>query len=304
MKIGFLGLGHMGRPMALNLLTAGHALWVYDLQSEAMQVLSEAGATALHSPAQLASSGCEVVITMLPGPQQVRHLYLGVDPDAEMPGLLAQCPPSVLWIDCSTIDPQTALALAQTAVQHGHRFADAPVSGGTGGAQAGTLTLMVGTDDQTWAELQTNQVLQSVGKNIVRCGHHGLGQAAKLCNNLLLGISMVGVAEAMRLGMALGMEAKVLASIINTSTGRCWSSDTYNPVPGVVPTAPASRGYSGGFGIGLMHKDMRLALQAAVHKGLTLPAGQIALAQYQRGLEKPDLQSLDFSAVIGVYDDT
>lgn len=291
MHIGFIGLGQMGLPMAQHLLTGGHALTVSDLNAEAVARLVAAGAHAASDTASLARSA-DLVITMLPGPAQVRQVYLGDG------GLLSQVRHGVALVDCSTIDPATAQAVGQAAAAQGNPFADAPVSGGTVGAQAGSLTFMVGCDDGMLDSLRP--VLALMGKNTVHCGPVGMGQVAKICNNLLLGISMAGVAEAMSLGLALGMDAARLAQIINTSTGRCWSADTYNPVPGVVPTAPASRGYSGGFATRLMLKDLGLALDAASTLTHPTPMGQQARWMY-RQLDATGGGGLDFSAVIQVY---
>lgn len=292
MTIGFIGLGNMGAPMALNLLKAGHALTVFDLVPEALQRLSAAGAKTVASPAELARSGVELIITMLPAAKHVKAVYLGED------GLLAHVPKGVRLIDSSTIDPMTAREVAAAAARQGNPMLDAPVSGGTGGAAAGTLTFMVGGSEADFAHAQP--LLAAMGKNIVHCGASGNGQVAKVANNMLLGISMIGVAEAMSLGVALGMDAKVLAGVINTSSGRCWSSDTYNPFPGVLETAPAARGYSGGFGTELMLKDLGLATEAA--KQARQPAYLAALAQqlYQ-GFSADGHGDLDFSAIIKLY---
>lgn len=292
MTIGFIGLGNMGAPMALNLLKAGHALTVFDLVPEALQRLGAAGAKTAASPAELARSGVELIITMLPAAKHVKAVYLGDD------GLLAHVPKGVRLIDSSTIDPMTAREVAAAASRQGNPMLDAPVSGGTGGAAAGTLTFMVGGSAEDFDHAQP--LLAAMGKNIVHCGASGNGQVAKVANNMLLGISMIGVAEAMSLGVALGMDAKVLAGVINTSSGRCWSSDTYNPFPGVLETAPAARGYSGGFGSELMLKDLGLATEAA--KQARQPAYLAALAQqlYQ-GFSADGHGDLDFSAIIKLY---
>jgi 3-hydroxyisobutyrate dehydrogenase len=291
MNIGFIGLGQMGAPMARNLITKGHSLWVHDLNHASVAELVAQGAQAATGLAHIAQS-CEFIITMLPAPAHVRQTYLG---DV---GLLAMLSAGTTCVDCSTIDPATAQDVAAAAVQRGVRFADAPVSGGTGGAAAGSLTFMVGVDAAHLDGLQS--VLQAMGQRIVHCGAPGMGQVAKLCNNLLLGISMAGVAEAMNLGQTLGMQASTLANIINHSTGRCWSSEVYNPVPGIVPTAPASRGYSGGFGTRLMHKDLSLAIAAAQTAAHPTWMGAQARALYEHAIAQ-GLGGLDFSAVIGLY---
>jgi 3-hydroxyisobutyrate dehydrogenase len=205
----------------------------------------------------------------------------------------------VTIVDSSTIDPASAQAFAQLAAAKGNAFVDAPVSGGTGGAAAGTLTFMVGANETLFVNV--SPVLSAMGKNIVRCGDTGMGQVAKICNNLLLGITMAGVAEAMSLGAALGIDPKVLAGIINTSTGRSWSSDTCNPYPGIVETAPASRGYTGGFGTDLMLKDLSLAAEAAHSAKQPIFMGALAQQLYQ-AMSAAGRGGLDFSAIISLYE--
>ena len=291
MRIAFIGLGNMGAPMAHNLLKAGHALTVFDVNAQAVGALAEAGAKAANS-ARDAVLECELVITMLPAAAHVRSVYLGEE------GLLAALPDGAVAVDSSTIDPQTAREVAQVAAGRGVAMADAPVSGGTGGAQAGTLTFMVGATPELFNRIQP--VLSDMGRNIVHCGEVGTGQVAKVCNNLLLGISMIGVAEAMALGDALGIDTKVLAGIINTSTGRCWSSDTYNPWPGIIETAPSSRGYTGGFGADLMLKDLGLATEAAKQVRQPVLLGALAQQLYQRMSQRGE-GGKDFSGIIGLY---
>jgi len=292
MNIGFIGLGNMGGPMALNLIRAGHTLTVFDLSPASLARLVEAGATAAESPAAIARSDAELIITMLPAAAHVKSVYLGGD------GILAHVQPGVSLIDCSTIDPLTAREVAKAASAHGNPMLDAPVSGGTGGATAGTLTFMVGGSIADFDCAQT--ILAAMGKNIVHCGDTGNGQVAKVANNMLLGISMIAVSEAMALGVSLGMEAGVLAGIINTSSGRCWSSDTYNPFPGVLENAPASRGYTGGFGTDLMLKDLGLASDAAKQIGQPVLLGAFAQQLYQ-SFSTQGNGSLDFSAIINMY---
>ncbi|HLD68706.1 MAG TPA: 3-hydroxyisobutyrate dehydrogenase, partial [Pseudomonas sp.] len=203
-----------------------------------------------------------------------------------------------LLIDSSTIDPMSAREVAAAAAKQGNPMLDAPVSGGTGGAAAGTLTFMVGGSPADFE--RARPILAAMGKNIVHCGAAGNGQVAKVANNLLLGISMIGVAEAMSLGVALGMDASVLAGIINTSSGRCWSSDSYNPFPGVQDNAPAARGYSGGFGSDLMLKDLGLASEAAKQVGQPVVLGAVAQQLYQ-SFSLQGHGGLDFSAIIKLY---
>lgn len=291
MKIAFIGLGNMGAPMARNLIKAGHALNLFDLNQTVLKELAEQGGTISDSPRD-AAQGAELVLTMLPAAAHVRSVWLGED------GVLAGIGQGIPAVDCSTIDPQTARDVAAAAAKQGVVMADAPVSGGTGGAQAGTLTFMVGATPELFATLQP--VLAQMGRNIVHCGAVGTGQIAKICNNLLLGISMVGVSEAMALGDALGIDTQVLAGIINSSTGRCWSSDTYNPWPGVVDTAPSSRGYTGGFGADLMLKDLGLATEAARQAHQPVILGAVAQQLYQSMSQRGE-GGKDFSAIINSY---
>lgn len=292
MHIGFIGLGNMGGPMARNLLKAGHRLSVHDVSSEAVEELTSAGASSVESVTKLAQSGAELIITMLPAASHVKAVYLGEN------GLLASVAPGVRLIDSSTIDPMSARDVASAALEQGNPMLDAPVSGGTGGAEAGTLTFMVGGSDADFEAALP--ILQAMGKNIVHCGAAGNGQVAKVANNMLLAISMIGVAEAMNLGVSLGMEPKTLAGIINTSSGRCWSSDTYNPYPGVLEGTPAARGYSGGFGTDLMLKDLGLATDAAKQQKQPVILGAVAQQLYQT-FSSQGHGALDFSAIIKLY---
>jgi 3-hydroxyisobutyrate dehydrogenase len=290
MKIAFIGLGHMGGPMARNLLKAGHSLVVHDVVQRNVDALCALGAVAAPS-ARIAVAPAELVITMLPSSPQVNSVYLGEH------GVLAGVASGIPLVDSSTIDPHTARAVAAAAVEHGNPMADAPVSGGTGGAESGSLTFMVGADQALYERLRP--ILSHMGKNIVHCGGSGTGQAAKICNNLLLGISMIGAAEAMNLGAALGIDPKVLAGIINTSSGRCWSSDSYNPYPGVMKGVPAARGYTGGFGTDLMLKDLGLATEAARQAKQPAPMGALAQQLYQLWSSQ-GAGGRDFSSIINL----
>ncbi|TRX74787.1 3-hydroxyisobutyrate dehydrogenase [Pseudomonas mangiferae] len=292
MHIGFLGLGNMGGPMARNLLKAGHQVTAFDLSKPALAGLVEAGAREAASVGAVAGAGVDVVITMLPAAAHVKAVYLGED------GLLAHLPAGVLLIDSSTIDPLSARDVAKAAAAHGNPMLDAPVSGGTVGAAAGTLTFMIGGAAEDFQRAQP--ILAAMGKNVVHCGASGNGQVAKVANNMLLGISMIGVAEAMSLGVALGMDAKVLAGIINTSSGRCWASEVNNPFPGVLENAPASRGYSGGFGTDLMLKDLGLASEAARQVRQPVILGALAQQLYQ-AFSLQGHGGLDFSSIIKLY---
>ena len=291
MNIAFIGLGNMGAPMARNLLKGGHSLNLFDLNKDILAELAALGGHISTSPRE-AAQGTELVITMLPAAAHVRSVWLGED------GVLAGIAKGVPAVDCSTIDPQTARDVAAAAAKQGVQMADAPVSGGTGGAQAGTLTFMVGAPQALFDTL--HPVLEQMGRNIVHCGDVGTGQVAKICNNLLLGISMVGVSEAMALGAALGIDSEVLAGVINSSTGRCWSSEVYNPWPGIVETAPASRGYTGGFGAELMLKDLGLATEAARQAHQPVVMGAVAQQLYQ-AMSLRGEGGKDFSAIINSY---
>ncbi|WP_031596967.1 3-hydroxyisobutyrate dehydrogenase [Pseudomonas savastanoi] len=291
MNIAFIGLGNMGAPMARNLIKAGHTLQVFDLNKSVLAEFAGLGAQVSDSPRQ-AAEGSELVITMLPAAAHVRSVYLNDD------GVLKGISPGVPAVDCSTIDPQTIRDIAAVAAQQGVVLGDAPVSGGTGGAQAGTLTFMVGGSAEHFAVLKP--VLEQMGRNIVHCGDVGTGQIAKICNNMLLAISMIGVSESMALGNALGIDTHVLAGIINTSTGRCWSFEAYNPWLGIVETAPASRGYSGGFGAELMLKDLGLATEAARAAHQPVILGAVAQQLYQAMSLRGD-GGKDFSAIIEGY---
>ena len=291
MNIAFIGLGNMGAPMARNLLKAGHSLNLFDLNKDILAELAAQGGHISASPRE-AAQGAELVITMLPAAAHVRSVWLGED------GVLAGITEGVPAVDCSTIDPQTVRDVAAAAAKQGVHMADAPVSGGTGGAQAGTLTFMVGAPQALFDTL--HPVLEQMGRNIVHCGDVGTGQVAKICNNLLLGISMVGVSEAMALGAALGIDSEVLAGVINSSTGRCWSSEVYNPWPGIVETAPASRGYTRGFGAELMLKDLGLATEAARQAHQPVVMGAVAQQLYQ-AMSLRGEGGKDFSAIINSY---
>ena len=291
MKIGFVGLGHMGNPMCRNLLKHGHALKVHDVVPELVRKLVEAGCEAGTSAADCAR-GVDVFITMLPSSPHVRSVYT-----AEY-GVLAEVAPGTPLIDCSTIDPITAREVAMDAKARGCTPIDAPVSGGVAGAEAGTLTFMVGG---AAAEFEAAKpLLQCMGKNIVHCGAPGNGQVAKICNNLMLAIGMIGTSEGMALAAKLGMDPKVFAAIVNTSSGRCWSSDTYNPFPGVLEGVPAARGYTGGFGTDLMLKDLTLVTDAAKAAAQPVMLGALAQQIYQKH-SSDGHGAKDFSSIILQY---
>ncbi|HXN16420.1 MAG TPA: 3-hydroxyisobutyrate dehydrogenase [Usitatibacter sp.] len=291
MKIGFIGLGHMGNPMCRNLLKHGHKVKIYDLVPELVKQLTDKGCEAATSPIDCAKA-VEVVITMLPSSPHVRSVYGGHY------GVLAGAAARTPLIDCSTIDPLTAREVAMDAKAKGCPMVDAPVSGGVSGAEAGTLTFMVGGDAADFEAAKP--VLQSMGKNIVHCGTSGNGQVAKLCNNMMLAVEMIATSEGMALAAKLGMDPKVFAAIVNSSSGRCWSSDTYNPYPGVLENVPASRSYAGGFSSELMLKDLSLATDAAKAAQHAVLMGALAQQIYQmHSLDGHGAK--DFSSVILQY---
>ena len=291
MKIGFVGLGNMGNPMARNLLKAGHQLLVYDILPAAVEKLTQAGAKGALSLGQLAAEA-EIAISILPSSPHVREVYLSAN------GVLSGIKPGVIIIDSSTIDPHTAREVAAAAEKKGIPMLDAPVSGGTGGAEAGTLTFMVGGKPEDFAKVKP--ILACMGKNIVHCGPSGNGQVAKLCNNMALAVSMIGICEAMTLGASLNIDPKVLAGVLNTSSARCWSSDTYNPYPGVMENVPSARGYTGGFSADLMLKDLGLVVDSARLSKHPVLMGALAQQLYQLMSSRGEGQK-DFSAIIKLY---
>jgi 3-hydroxyisobutyrate dehydrogenase len=281
----------MGNPMARNLLKHGHKLKIYDVVPDLVRKLGAEGCEVATSAADCAK-GAEVVVTMLPSSPHVRSVYLGEY------GVLRGAAQGTPLIDSSTIDPLTAREVAMDAKAKGCPMVDAPVSGGVAGAEAGTLTFMVGGDARDFEAAKA--VLQAMGKNIVHCGGTGNGQVAKICNNMMLAIEMIATAEGMTLAAKLGMDPKVFAAIVNTSSGRCWSSDTYNPYPGVLDSAPASRSYAGGFGSDLMLKDLTLATDAAKNAKQPVMLGALAQQIYQKHSVDGNGEK-DFSSVILQY---
>jgi 3-hydroxyisobutyrate dehydrogenase len=270
-NIGFIGLGNMGGPMAANLIKAGHRVTGYDPVPAAVERFAAAGGMAAEKAAGVAA-GAEAIVTMLPSGRQVREVYLGPG------GLIAAAAPGTLLIDSSTIDVDTARAVAVAAEAAGLLMVDAPVSGGVGGATNGTLTFMVGGPEAAFAKAEP--LLQAMGKTIVHAGGAGTGQAAKICNNMILGISMVAVSEAFVLAEKLGLDAQKLFDISAKSSGQCWSLTSYCPVPGPVPTSPANRDYAAGFTAAMMLKDLKLAQDAAASAGATTPLGAAAAQLY------------------------
>ena len=293
-QIAFIGLGNMGGPMAKNLLKANHNITVFDLSANALKEFADAGAQVAASAID-AVRDADIVISMLPASRHVEALYLGSDSDKS--GLLPHIKQGALIIDCSTIAAQTAVNVAKAAAALGLVMLDAPVSGGTGGAIAGTLTFIVGGDE---AALQrAHPLLSAMGKNIFHAGASGAGQTAKICNNMLLGIQMIGTAEALALGVANGLDPKVLSDIMVKSSGRNWSLELYNPYPGVMDNVPASRDYSGGFGVDLMLKDLGLATETALNSQASIPLGEMARNLYALH-SKAGAGSLDFSSILQI----
>jgi 3-hydroxyisobutyrate dehydrogenase len=288
-RIGFIGLGNMGLPMAQNLVKAGHAVIGFDTAKAAIDRLSAAGGAAATSVAD-ACAGAGAVITMLPASEQVRVVY------ASPQGVLASVAPGTLLIDCSTIDVSTAREVAAAAQARGLAMLDAPVSGGVGGAQAATLTFMVGGSDDAF--VRAKPILETMGRTIVHAGGSGNGQAAKICNNMILGVSMIAVAEAFLLAEKLGLDAQKLFDIASKSSGQCWSMTSYCPVPGPVPTSPANRDYQAGFTAAMMLKDLRLARDAASAAGARTPMGAQAATLYERYCAQGENAHQDFSAII------
>ncbi|EIT71915.1 MULTISPECIES: 3-hydroxyisobutyrate dehydrogenase [Hydrocarboniphaga] len=292
--IAFIGLGNMGGPMALNLLKAGHQLQVYDLSAAALETAKAAGASVAASPAQ-AVANAGIVISMLPASRHVESLYLGASANEQ--GLLQHIKPGTLVIDCSTIAPASSRKVATAAQALDIVFIDAPVSGGTAGAAAGTLSFIVGGDAGAFE--RAKPVLEKMGKNLFHAGAVGAGQVAKIANNMLLAIHMAGTAEALALGVANGLDPKVLSEIMLKSSGRNWSLEVYNPWPGVQDGVPASRGYSGGFGSALMLKDLGLAAEASIASGSAIPLGELARNLY--ALHSASSGTLDFSSIVDLY---
>jgi 3-hydroxyisobutyrate dehydrogenase len=287
-SVGFIGLGNMGLPMARNLLQAGHRLSGFDVVAAHLEAAAAAGARPANSRAD-ATAGVEVVITMLPEGRHVREVYLGAD------GVLAHAAQGALLIDCSTIDVETARAVSRAAGERGLEVLDAPVSGGVAGAESASLTFMVG--GSAAGVERARPVLARMGKTVVHTGPSGNGQAAKICNNMMLGISMLGVCEAFVLAERLGLAADKLFEVSSQSSGQCWALTSYCPVPGPVPGSPANRGYRAGFTAAMMAKDLRLAQAAAQSVDAATPLGAQARQLYTL-FTQGGRGNQDFSAII------
>ena len=286
-NIVFIGLGNMGLPMAQNLARAGHAVTGFDLMPASVQQFVAGGGLSSSDQAS-AIAAADVVITMLPASRHVQGAYLGDT------GILAQAKAGALLIDCSTIAPEVSREVAAAATAKGLRMIDAPVSGGTAGAAAGTLTFMVGGEEADLASARP--LLEQMGKNIFHAGPSGSGQTVKICNNMLLGILMIGTSEAIRLGVANGLDPKVVSDVMAKSSGRNWTLEVYNPCPGVADNVPASRDYTGGFGVDLMLKDLGLAVESAGASGASVPLGELARRLYDIH-SKSGAGGLDFSSI-------
>ncbi len=287
-RIGFIGLGHMGAPMAMNLLKNQHQLIVHDVIKESVQKLVQAGATTTDNIKQLAENA-EIIITMLPAGQHVKDVCLNEN------GIFNHAKKNTLIIDSSSIDVTTCRELSALATQKNLSMIDAPVSGGVVGAEAGSLTFMVGGDLESFQRAQP--ILNCMGKNIIHAGNTGNGQAAKICNNMLLGISMIGVSEAFILAQKLGLDAQTFFNISSTASGQCWSMTSYCPVPGPVPKSPANNDYKAGFTTAMMLKDLKLSQTAAQSVGASTPLGAEATELYSL-FANLGHEQMDFSGII------
>ncbi|SDD75690.1 3-hydroxyisobutyrate dehydrogenase [Rhodospira trueperi] len=290
--IGFIGLGNMGGPMLANLVKAGHTVRAFDLSADALARAETAGASRADTAAA-AADGADVVITMLPAGQHVRAVYMGEG------GVIGAARSGALLIDCSTIDVDSARAVATAASDAGLLMVDAPVSGGVGGAEAGTLTFMVGGPDA--AVEAAHPILEIMGKAVVHAGGSGTGQAAKICNNMMLGIQMLSVCEAFMLAKRLGLDAQKLFDVSSKASGQCWSLTTYCPVPGPVPTSPANRDHAPGFTATMMLKDLKLAQDAAATNDAATPMGAAAAGLYSLFCNQGH-GGMDFSGIIRMID--
>ncbi|MEJ2026064.1 MAG: 3-hydroxyisobutyrate dehydrogenase [Limibacillus sp.] len=288
MRIAFIGLGNMGGPMAANLVKAGHQVAGFDVMADNLEAAGEKGVSAAASAAE-AVAGAEAVITMLPAGQHVREVYMGEG------GVIEAAEPGCLLIDSSTIDVASARAAHEAAEAAGHAMVDAPVSGGVAGAEAGALTFMVGGSEEAFKRAEP--LLDIMGKAVVHAGGAGNGQVAKVCNNMILGITMLGISEAFNLGQSLGLDPEKLFAISSKSSGSCWAMLNHLPLPGIVETAAANRDYKPGFAAGMMLKDLRLSQQAASQAGAATPLGAEAAALYTIFCNAGNA-GLDYSAII------
>ncbi len=286
--IGFIGLGNMGGPMARNLVKAGHRVRGFDLAPDAIATAKDNGIETVASATE-AAQGAEVVISMLPAGQHVRAVYTGPD------GVIGLAKKGTLLIDCSTIDVASARAVQEAAAAAGMEMLDAPVSGGVAGADAGTLTFMVGGTDGAFGH--GKPLLEVMGRTIVHAGGPGNGQAAKVCNNMILGITMIGISEAFTLADKLGLDQGKLFEISSKASGSCWAMLNHLPVPGIVEASAANRDYKPGFAAAMMHKDLKLSQEAAAQAGVATPMGAEAAALYTMFVNAGN-GGLDYSAII------
>lgn len=290
-RIGFIGLGNMGGGMAANLAKAGHDVRAFDLSTEALDRAKAAGCLPVDSAAA-AAEGAEAVITMLPAGKHVAQVYEG--------SIFGAADTGAILIDCSTIDVDTARRVADAAIAKGLAAVDAPVSGGIAAAAGGTLTFMVGGSDESYARAE--QYLSQMGKAVIHAGGNGAGQAAKICNNMLLGATMVATCETLLLAQKLGLDPQTFYDIASVSSGSCWSLNSYAPLPGMGPQTPADNDYQGGFAAGLQLKDLRLALDAAASVGANTPMGQRAAELYTQFADAGNAGT-DFSGIIKMLDE-
>jgi len=287
MKIAFIGLGNMGGGMAANLVKAGHEVNAFDLSEEALATAKSNGCETFADPGE-AVQGVDGVVTMLPNGEIVKSVYEG--------SVIGKAPQGAVLLDCSTIDVATAKEVNAAAEAAGYDMVDAPVSGGIAAANGGTLTFMVGGTEKAFGRAE--EVLQAMGKAVIHAGDAGAGQTAKICNNMLLAISMIGTAEAMKMAERLGLDPQKFYEISSQSSGYCWSLNAYTPMPGVGVESPADKDYKGGFATGLMLKDLRLSQQAAETADADTPMGQAAMELYARFVEQEDGAGRDFSAML------
>ena len=293
-KIGFIGLGNMGGPMAHNLLKAGHQVTVFDLVEDAVKELKNAGAHAADNANEVAHDA-DFVVSMLPAGRHVESLYLGEG------GMHTVLQSNTLVIDSSTIDAATAKKVAGALSEKGIRFVDAPVSGGVGGAKAGTLTFIVGGSRDDFGAVKP--VLEDMGKNIFHAGEQGAGQIAKICNNMLLSVLMVGTSEALQMAIDNGLDPKVMSDIMLQSSGRNWTLELYNPCPDVMENVPSSNDYQGGFMVDLMKKDLGLAMDTALKSHSSTPMGALAQSLYAIHSQQGN-GGLDFSSIFQMFNNT
>jgi 3-hydroxyisobutyrate dehydrogenase len=290
-NIAFIGLGNMGAPMAFNLLKAGYGVRVFDLVQATMDNLERAGAIQASSALDVVQ-GADVVISMLPAGKHVESLYIGEN------GLISQLKAGTLVIDSSTIDASTSKAVASKLAEKNIHFIDAPISGGVGGATAGTLTFIVGGEEQDY--VTALPILQAMGKNIFHAGDHGAGQVAKICNNMLLSVLMLGTSEALQMAIDNGLDPKVMSDIMLQSSGRNWTLELYNPCPDVMPNVPSSNDYQGGFMVDLMKKDLGLAMDTGLKSQSATPMGALAQSLYSIHSQQGNGQ-LDFSSIFNLF---